>query len=125
MLLQLTLLLTALAVNTLVVLPNKISTLSGNQLLQKRTRIDNTENVRMPRTDEALGVNTKKYTTQQMEQYYQAHLDVLKMCWWQRVITIRTSSKDSLQCNSTRKISRRLSVSLHSTVSTRWSASDG
>jgi hypothetical protein len=80
MLLQLTLLLTALAVNALVVLPNNISTLSATQLLNKRTRIDNTENVHMPRTDEALSVNTNKYTTQQMEQYYQGHLDTLKMC---------------------------------------------
>jgi hypothetical protein len=79
MLLQLTLLLTALAVNALVV-PSNITSTLATQSLHKRTRIDNTENVHMPRTDEALGVNTNKYTTRQMEQYYQGHLDTLKMC---------------------------------------------
>jgi hypothetical protein len=80
MLLQLTLLLPAMAANALVVLPSNISTLATTQSLHKRTRIDNTENVCMPRTDEDFGVYTNTYTTQQMEQYYQAHLDVLRMC---------------------------------------------
>jgi hypothetical protein len=80
MFLQLTLPLTAMVVNAMVVPPNNISTSATIQSLHKRTRIDNAENVRMPYTDEDLGVYTNTYTTQQTEQYYQGHLDVLKMC---------------------------------------------
>jgi hypothetical protein len=69
-----------MVVSALVVPPNNTSTSATTPTLYKRTRIDNTEDVHMCRTDEALGVNTNKYTTQQMEQYYQAHLDTLKMC---------------------------------------------
>jgi uncharacterized protein YllA (UPF0747 family) len=80
MLLQFALGLTAMAVNTLVVPSNITSTSATTQSLQKRTRVDNTEKVHMPRTDQAVGVKWNTYTEKEMAQFHQGHLDVLKLC---------------------------------------------
>jgi uncharacterized protein YllA (UPF0747 family) len=69
-----------MAVNTLVVPSNITSTSATTQSLQKRTHVDNTEKVHMPRTDQAVGVKWNTYTEKEMAQFHQGHLDVLKLC---------------------------------------------
>lgn len=73
MLLQLILTLTVMAVHALTVPLQNTS--MANQLLYERTHVINPLNLNMPHTDKD---NT--YTTQQMEQFYQGHVDTLRMC---------------------------------------------
>lgn len=83
----------AMVATALVVSPNMAS--RSTRLLHKRTPLPHNYDVYIPntlRTNKKTGESENTYTAQQMEQFQQAHMDVLMMC--RKVIEASTCQAD-------------------------------